>query len=79
MVCNNFPSPLFLYSMLLNIFSHFLGVRTFEEAFLETAKKIYQNIQDGRWVIIGNYISTVYVCLCVCVCVYIYICVCIYV
>ena len=27
-----------------------------EDAFLDTAKKIYQNIQDGRWVFVPEYI-----------------------
>ena len=31
----------------------FLRGENVEEAFLETAKKIYQNIQDGRFVILS--------------------------
>ena len=50
-----------------------------EEVFLETAKKIYQNIQDGKYV--GTKYHThmcvcVYVCVCVCVCAYVCVCIC---
>ena len=33
-----------------NAFSFVFRGENVEDAFLDTAKKIYQNIQDGRWV-----------------------------
>lgn len=37
------------------VFLNFHSGENVEEAFLETAKKIYQNIQDGRWLIVDYF------------------------